>query len=537
MSRITGFGRVAVTAAVLGPTYFGNLFQFSSALPMLIYGLLSGSLISAMLVPPLVRCLDTKDKAGARQLANGFLGTLLAIFLCVAVLSILGASLLLQVMTAAVQDAEVRREQLRLGWPLLALMLPQLLLCGTSGVCAAVQQANERFSLAAAAPAAENLAAISVLAVFALLHGTGVEIQNVSDDHVLLLGLGMTAAVALCTALQWWGASRVGFRLLPSAGWRQPDIRRMFRTGASSLGYTGLSVTTFFGMLTIAGGVPGGVAAFQIAASLSYMPVALTAGALSAVQLPQLSRCFHEGSLHAFAETYRSSVRLVLFALLPVVLLMVAIPETLAGAMAFGEMAAQAGVTLIAACIAGRALGILGEAILVVGTSASYARRDVGSPLRAMALLMGISLAGMIVAHGTSNPVTLMWVLGATVTVAASAAALYLHWCQLRKLPAGTARDLQTIGVNLLAAVVASGSAWLIVHHAAGAPDTAWERLLLAVVATLATAVTYLLLQIIHGSEEMALLLPLPARLRHGLEPSRAERPLPPSRMSADTTS
>jgi putative peptidoglycan lipid II flippase len=537
-SRITGFGRVAVTAAVLGPTYFGNLFQFSNALPILIYGLLSGSLISAMLVPPLVRCLDAKDRAGARQLANGFLGTLLAIFLTIAILCIAATPLLLQVMTATVQDAEVQREQLRLGWPLLAMMLPQLLLYAVSGVCVAVQQAKERFALAAGASAAENVGVVAVLGVFALLYGTGTEIRDVSDGQILLLGLGATGAVALCTALQWWGASRTGLRLVPSAGWRQPEIRRMFRTGASSVGYTGLSAATLFGMLTLAGSVPGGVAAFQIAASLVYLPAALTAGPLSAVLLPQLSRCFHEGSLHEFAATYRSSVRLLLFALLPAALLMVTIPQALARAMAFGEMAAPAGVTLIAACVAGRGLGVLGEAILVVGTSASYARRDVASPLQAMALLMGTSLVGMVLAGGTSSPETLMWMLGATAAAAGSVAALYLHWRQLRKLPAGTGRHLRSIGANLIAAAIASGTAWLIVHHVAGAAVGPWERMQVAGGATLAAAATYLLLHLVRGSEEMALLLPLPARLRHGLRQFRAGRPAAaPPRMSADTRS
>jgi peptidoglycan biosynthesis protein MviN/MurJ (putative lipid II flippase) len=36
VSRITGFGRVAALAAVLGPTYFGNLFQTSLLLPYIL---------------------------------------------------------------------------------------------------------------------------------------------------------------------------------------------------------------------------------------------------------------------------------------------------------------------------------------------------------------------------------------------------------------------------------------------------------------------------------------------------------------------
>ena len=59
--------------------------------------------------------------------------------------------------------------------------------------------------------------------------------------------------------------------------------------------------------------------------------------------------------------------------LLPASLLLVTIPQTLAQAAAFGKMAGPAGVSLIGACIAGMGLGAVGEAIVMIGTSASYA--------------------------------------------------------------------------------------------------------------------------------------------------------------------
>ena len=66
---MTGFARVSVTAAVLGPTYFGNLFQATAVLPSAFYGLLMGTLISALLVPPLVRRVRSGSVDCAR-LAN-----------------------------------------------------------------------------------------------------------------------------------------------------------------------------------------------------------------------------------------------------------------------------------------------------------------------------------------------------------------------------------------------------------------------------------------------------------------------------------
>ena len=305
-SRITGFGRIAVIAAVLGPTYFGNLFQFSNTLPVLIFGLMSGPLISAMLVPPLVRRIDSRDQAGACRLAGGFLGTIMAIFLAIAILGILATPLVLQVMTATVHDAETRREQLRVGLPLMAMLLPQLLCLSITGVSIAVQQANGRFALAAAAPLIENLGTMAAVGSSALLFGTGTEVRDVSAGQILLLGLGATSAVSLHAAVQWWGARRAGLRLIPLPGWRDPEIRRMFRMGVSSVGYTCLSWAPYVGMLVIASSVAGGVVAFHITNSFLQLPVALIAGPLAAVQLPRLSRSFDEGQ----AERIRNDLPL-----------------------------------------------------------------------------------------------------------------------------------------------------------------------------------------------------------------------------------
>jgi len=43
VSRTSGFIRVAVVAAVLGPTYLGNIFQATNTLPNLAYAALTGA--------------------------------------------------------------------------------------------------------------------------------------------------------------------------------------------------------------------------------------------------------------------------------------------------------------------------------------------------------------------------------------------------------------------------------------------------------------------------------------------------------------
>ncbi len=123
VSRITGFGRVAAIAAVLGPTYFGNLFQTANAFPHVVHELLVGSLITGLLVPPIVRHVDARDPAAAKRLANGFLGVAALAGAATALLCLAAVPLLLFLMTAAVDVPDVRQRQSELGAPLVALVL------------------------------------------------------------------------------------------------------------------------------------------------------------------------------------------------------------------------------------------------------------------------------------------------------------------------------------------------------------------------------------------------------------------------------
>src|SRR5437773_11614684 len=89
VSRVTGVIKFAVIGAVLGPTFFGNTYQFTNSLPNLVfYGLLAGSLFSSLLVPALVRHIDAGDRQASERVASGFLGMTLVALVVIAPVAI-----------------------------------------------------------------------------------------------------------------------------------------------------------------------------------------------------------------------------------------------------------------------------------------------------------------------------------------------------------------------------------------------------------------------------------------------------------------
>jgi putative peptidoglycan lipid II flippase len=503
VSRITGFGRVAVTAAVLGPTYFANLFQTASAFPSIVHELLVGSLVSAILVPPLVRHIDARDTMATIRLANGFLGVAMLASTVLILLSVVAAPLLLGLMTAAVADVDVRQQQHQLGWPLLAMIVPQILFYGVAATGVAVQHAHRRFGLATAAPVLENVGIIAVMGASVLMFGMGLDLEQVSTPGLLLLGLGSTGAVALHAAAQWWGAYQLGILLVPRAGWRDPEVRQVIRLTLPSSGYACLSSVGFFGLLVVAGAVPGGAVAFQIGYSFFNLPGALCARPVAAAQLLRLSRSFNRHQLSAFHSTYRSSLALASFIALPATFAFVFMPETLARAVSFGEMATPTGTSLVAAAIGGLGVGIVGEAAFIISTSASYARRDAVSPFQAMAIRVAITAGGVPVALTAVDGTAILWALCLSLSAANLVCAMYLYWRQVRVLPAAPdSRGGQLLG-DVIASAISIIPGVLVAGWLEGTVGSGHGHVGVALAAMATSGIFYLSLQWIRGSREL----------------------------------
>ena len=74
LSRITGFVRILVVAAVLGTTYLGNTYQSANSVPNLLFELFAAGALQAVLVPTLVHLLDRHLRGEAEHVAGSVLG-------------------------------------------------------------------------------------------------------------------------------------------------------------------------------------------------------------------------------------------------------------------------------------------------------------------------------------------------------------------------------------------------------------------------------------------------------------------------------
>ena len=396
VSRVTGVIRFAVIGAVLGPTFFGNTYQFTNSLPNLVYyGLLAGSLFSSLLVPALVKHVDTRDRQASERVAGGFLGITLALLLVIAPLAIVVGPLVFRFAALVggppVADAAA---QTRVGLLLIVMFIPQIFFYGVVGTATAVMNSRRRFALAAGAPAVENLGTMAVLGAAALLYGTRTSLTHVPPGEILLLGLGSTGAVALHAATQWWGARRAGVILTPRPGWRDPEVRVVIRRALPSLAQAGLASLQVLTLLMVANRLPGGVIAFQIGLNFYYLAIAVGATPVALSLLPRLARMHLDGDTAAFRDTLVRGLALGFLVTIPAAVGYLVLAMPLARAVSFGRMGSAAGVALVAASLVALSLAVVGQTAFMILTYACYARKDTRTPLRSM-LVQAIICLGL----------------------------------------------------------------------------------------------------------------------------------------------
>jgi len=456
LSRVTGFVRIAIVAAVLGATFFGNNYQFTNSLPNLVYyGFLAGSLFSSLLVPALVRHIDGGDSRAAERVASGLFGVVALGMLAALPLAILVAPELLRLASLGSHSA-ASAGQVRVGRLLVAMLMPQILFYGVIGTSTAVQNAHRRFALAAGAPVLENLGTIAVLLVTWSLFPKVPDPAQVPLAELLLLGLGSTAAVGLHASAQWWGARRVGVVLRPRAGWRDPEVRVVIHRAVPSLVQAGAAATELIVLLLLADRVAGGVVALQIALNFYFLPVAIAATPVALSLIPRLSRIdAHSPDFH---DTLVRGLVFAGFLTLPAAAGYVVLAGPLGRAISLGNMNHSAAIGLVVTALRYLAPGLIGEAAFLILTYASYSRGDTATPLRAMGVqfivCLGVAAISLWV-HGSEA----LAVLGAALSAGTLAGTVVLYAMVTRR-HRGQERLAPPLGRVALGAALMVGPAW-----------------------------------------------------------------------------
>jgi len=305
LSRVLGFVRDAMIAAVLGAGAIADAFFVSFKLANLLRQLFAEGAFNAGFVPLFAKTLETEGRPAARAFAQDVLNVMAVTLLVVVCLAEIAMPWLVRVLAAGFDPQGGR---FALAVELSRITFPYLALISLAALFSGVLNALGRFWVAAFAPALLNLVMITTL-LLAWAHPGG-------PAHALAWGVTVAGCVQLAHVV--WAAQRNGFLMLPRRPRMTPAVRRLLTLilpGVLGAGVyqINLVVDMFFASHLAA----GSISYLFYADRLNQLPLGLIGVALGTALLPMLARQLRTGQTLAALAMQNRALEIGLLLTLP----------------------------------------------------------------------------------------------------------------------------------------------------------------------------------------------------------------------------
>ncbi|RVW07872.1 murein biosynthesis integral membrane protein MurJ [Prescottella agglutinans] len=314
ISRMTGFLKQLLLLTALGPAV-ASAFTVASQIPNMISELVLGAVLTAIVVPVLVRAEQEDPDQGAAFVRRLFTAALA--LLGTATLFATAAAPILTTYVFLPKDGEVNTE---LTTALVFLLLPAILFYGLSALLTAILNTRQVFKPGAWAPVLNNLVVLGILVAYWLLPGEiSLDPVSISDPHVLLLGLGVTAGVVTQAVSLVPAIRKQGISLRPL--WGVDDRLKQF--GGMAVAIVLYVLISQLGMMFAtrisAHADEAGPAIYSNAWLLLQLPYGVLGVTVLTAIMPRLSRNAAADDTPAVVDDLSVATRLTMIALIPVI--------------------------------------------------------------------------------------------------------------------------------------------------------------------------------------------------------------------------
>jgi len=222
LARLAGLGRQVVFAHTVGNACLGTAYATANQVPNIIYDIVLGGALTAIMVPVLAR---PAERSGVNPAAASEVSRTSAALLTWTVAILAPASAVLAVAAGPIisllippgRSGCAQAGMVGVGGRMLAVFAPQILLYGLAVVLYGILQAHRRFTAPALAPVLSSLVVIAAYMAFVPLgHGHTTDLAGLSTAAELTLSVGTTAGVATLVITALVPAWRLRLRLRPA---------------------------------------------------------------------------------------------------------------------------------------------------------------------------------------------------------------------------------------------------------------------------------------------------------------------------------
>ncbi|HDN79439.1 MAG TPA: murein biosynthesis integral membrane protein MurJ, partial [Chloroflexi bacterium] len=302
-SRVMGLGREMIIAHFFGATGLVSAFRVASIIPTMIYELLIGGMLSAALVPVLSEYAASERREELGRVVGVVLTTFgLALGITVLLIEFLAPY------AAWLLGGGFTPELREVTTLLIRLVIPAVLIFGSSGIITGLLYSLKRFTAPAFGAAVYNLGIILAAPLLAEYLG------------IRSLAVGVLLGASLQLLIQLPSLKDISIR--PSLNLSHPALRRIFLLYlpiAAGLVISQVQITIDRNLASRTG--PSSIAWMANATTLIQFPHGLIAVAISTAILPSLSAyaaaMSNPGHEEEFISTLALGIRMVLTAVLP----------------------------------------------------------------------------------------------------------------------------------------------------------------------------------------------------------------------------
>ncbi|WP_433330949.1 murein biosynthesis integral membrane protein MurJ [Spirillospora sp. CA-294931] len=333
-SRITGFLRTAMLVAALGTGALADAYNTANTVPFIVYDLLLGGILTAVVVPLIVRAREENPEYGAKYEQRLFTLAVLGLAAMTAAAVALGP-----VFISIYGDA-MDGDQRDLAVLFARLFAVQIFFLGVSAFAGAILNTRKRFGAPMWAPVLNNIVICCTAAAFIVVSTGRVGPENITDGQIMLLAGGTIGGMALQTLALWPSLRGSGFRWRPRLDFRKGELGRIGSMAIWSLSYVvitqvGFAVTT---RLANAAGVMGreedlgdvGYTPYFNAYQLFQLPYAIIGVSVITALLPRMSEHAAGGRLQEVRDDFSNGLRLCTVIILPAAGLMALLGQDIA---------------------------------------------------------------------------------------------------------------------------------------------------------------------------------------------------------------
>jgi putative peptidoglycan lipid II flippase len=380
VSRLFGFLRDILTAAILGAGPVADAFFVAQRLPNLFRSLFAEGAFSAAFVPLFAGTMAEHGKEAARNFAEEALAVLLAALLGFVLLGEIFMPAVMRVIAPGFGEDPAK---FGLAVELARITFPYLLFIALVALQGGVLNSVDRFAAAAATPILLNLFLIAALLLM--------DRFGWRDGHAL--AWAVTAAGFAQFLWLMSSCARAGLALRLPVPRLTRDVRRTLAVMAPGTIGAGVTQLNLLISTALASLLPSGsVSYLYYADRLNQLPLGVVGIAVGTAILPPLSRQVRTGHLPEAVATQNRGIELALLLTLPaaVALALLATPilAVLFQRGAFDATDTQA----TAAALTAYAAGLPAFVLVKVLAPAFFARQDTATPVKVAVVAMASNL-------------------------------------------------------------------------------------------------------------------------------------------------